>query len=205
MKCRHCLVEFHDEWSYSGLGEDRDGQFIVSYTICPSCKRLNAAYERQHCMPIFFYPRSVAREPLDPSVPEDFSGAYVEACDVLNISPKASAALSRRCLQHILRDCAKVKPGSLDNEIQQILGTKTLPSHIADSLDAIRTVGNFAAHPLKGTSSGEVLDVESGEAEWNLDTVEALLDFYFVQPAKTAAKRDSLNKKLADAGKPPLK
>jgi len=93
----------------------------------------------------------------------------------------------------------------LDAETQQVLDSHSVPSHIADSLDAIRTVGNFAAHPIKSTSSGEVVDVEPGEAQWDLDTVEALLDFYFVQPAKTAARRAALNKKLADAKKPPLK
>jgi hypothetical protein len=49
------------------------------------------------------------------------------------------------------------------------------------------------------------LPVELGEAEWNLDVLESLFDFYFVQPARAKAKRDALNKKLADAGKPPLK
>ncbi len=32
-----------------------------------------------------------------------------------------------------------------------------------------------------------------------------LCDFYFLQPAITQAKRDALNKKLGDAGKPPLR
>ena len=36
-----------------------------------------------------------------------------EACLVLPDSPKASVALSRRCLQHILREAAKVKHGDL--------------------------------------------------------------------------------------------
>jgi hypothetical protein len=108
-------------------------------------------------------------------------------------------------MQHILREKAKVKAPNLDQEIQRVLDGNMVPSHIADSLDAVRTVGNFAAHPIKSTSSGEVVDVEPGEAEWNLDTVEALFDFYFVQPAKIAVKREALNKKLADAGKPPLK
>jgi hypothetical protein len=36
-----------------------------------------------------------------------------------------------------------------------------------------------------------------------LDVVEGLLDFYFVQPAELQRKKNELNKKLADAGKPP--
>ena len=48
-------------------------------------------------------------------------------------------------------------------------------------------------------------NVEPGEAEWNLDVLEDLFDFYFVRPARTAAKVDALNKKLIEAGKPPMK
>jgi hypothetical protein len=44
-----------------------------------------------------------------------------------------------------------------------------------------------------------------GEAEWLLDVLEGLFDFYFVQPALLKAKRDALNKKLKDAGKPAMK
>jgi len=46
--------------------------------------------------------------------------------------------------------------------------------------------------------------VEAGEAEWNLDTLEGLFDFYFVQPAVLQAKKEALNKKLSGAGKPTL-
>jgi hypothetical protein len=35
--------------------------------------------------------------------------------------------------------------------------------------------------------------------------LEALLDFYFVRPAKAQARRDALNARLAEAGKPQLK
>ena len=42
--------------------------------------------------------------------------------------------------------------------------------------------------PATATSTGEVIDVEPGEAEWNLDTLERLFDFHFVQPARLAKK-----------------
>jgi hypothetical protein len=29
----------------------------------------------------------------------------------------------------------------------------------------VRTIGNFAAHPIKSTSTGTIVDVEPGEAE----------------------------------------
>jgi len=80
-----------------------------------------------------------------------------------------------------------------------------LPTHMAEDLDAIRNIGNFASHPLKATNSAEIVDVEPGEAEWQLDVLEQLFDFYFVQPARSRAKRDALNTKLQAMGKPPMK
>jgi hypothetical protein len=153
----------------------------------------------------FVQPLAYSRSPLGPDVPDEFSADYKEACDVITISEKASAALSRRCLQHLLREKAGIKKGDLANEIQQILDSKRLPSHLADNLDAVRNVGNFSAHPMKSTNTGEILDVEPGEAEWLLEVLEGLYDFYFIEPAKSQRRRDALNKKLAEAGKPPLK
>ncbi len=151
------------------------------------------------------YPKGISRSPLDSCIPDEYADDYKEACLVLSDSPKASAALSRRCLQNLLRNVAGVKKGDLAKEIQSILDSSVLPSHIAGDLDAIRNIGNFAAHPNKSTSSGEVISVEPGEAEWNLDVLEELFDFYFVQPKKSKERRDALNKKLADAGKPQMK
>jgi len=100
---------------------------------------------------------------------------------------------------------AKVKPSDLSKEIDEALTSKTLPSHLAQAVDAIRAVGNFGAHPLKSTNSSEVLDLEPGEAELLLDVLEGLFDFYFVQPAVMKKKLEGVNKKLTEAGKPPLK
>ena len=61
------------------------------------------------------------------------------------------------------------------------------------------------AHPIESSDAGVIIDVEPGEAEWALDTLEALFEFYYVAPARTAKKQADLNGKLSDAGKPPLK
>jgi hypothetical protein len=58
---------------------------------------------------------------------------------------------------------------------------------------------------MKSTSTGQIVDVEEGEAEWLLDVLEELFEFYYVAPARAAARRDVLNQKLKDLGKPPLK
>jgi hypothetical protein len=150
-------------------------------------------------------PFASSRPPVPKEVEIMFASDYNEACLILTLSPKASAALSRRCLQNILREKAGVKKGDLANEIQQTIDSKSLPSHLSESIDAVRNIGNFAAHPIKSTATGEIVDVEVGEAEWLLDVIEALFDFYFVQPSILKVKREALNKKLSEIGKPPMK
>ncbi|MFZ0686079.1 MAG: DUF4145 domain-containing protein [Terriglobales bacterium] len=153
-----------------------------------------------------FHPKEGAsRKPVPPEAPNGLAADYNEACLVLSDSPKASAALSRRCLQIILREYAKVKPQDLSKEIDEVLESKQLPTYIANDIDAIRHYGNFAAHPVKSTNSREIIDVEPGEAEWLLDVLVQLFDHYFVGPAEAKKKRDALNAKLAEAKKPPLK
>ncbi len=163
----------------------------------------DAAAGERHTLLV--YPKASGRPLPPPQVPREVAQDYREACLVLADSPKASAALSRRCLQDILREKAGVKSSSLFNEIQEVLNSGQLPSYLADDLDAVRNIGNFAAHPIKSQNTGEVLPVEPGEAEWNLDVVEALFDFYFVAPARAQARRDALNSKLREANKPPMK
>lgn len=218
MKCPHCLNAFHDDVQTSPLGEDRTSDWTLLRQTCPACQRfilaLHERYDRflvgstnhYHNQRTFLcYPKAISRAPLPEEVPEAYAQDYREACLTLSDSPKASAALSRRCLQHILREEAKVKHGNLANEIQEVIDSGRLPSHLLKSLDAVRNIGNFGAHPIKSTASGEVLDVEPGEAEWNLDVLESLFDFYFVQPAILQKKRAALNAKLKEAGKPEMK
>ena len=220
MKCPHCLVAFHDEKTSYAIGKDIDGEWGIITTKCPACNRLvfflakgavilsresNRLILVNPYDEFLVYPKSSPRPPAPKEVPNQIAEDYNEACLVLNESPKASAALSRRCLQNILHEKAGINLGNLSQEIDRILTDNLLPSYITESLDAIRNVGNFAAHPIKSESSGQILNVEPGEAEWSLDVIEMLFDFFFVQPAATQKKRDSLNRVLADAGKPEMK
>lgn len=116
-----------------------------------------------------------------------------------------SAALSRRCLQHLLREVVQVKAANVADEIQQVIDSGQLPSDLAEVIDAVRNIGNFAAHPIKSKRRGEILTVEPGEAGWNLDVLELLFDFYFVQPHIIKKKRQALNAKLKEPGKKPMK
>ena len=219
MKCHHCCTDFHDYNSYYKIGKDTDGEWAIGSCTCSACKRDIYSLICARIVAVdgngvrlidvkhryIVRPKASFRPSPSPDVPKDYSEDYIEACLVLGDSPKASAALSRRCLQNILRGVAAVTPADLAKEIQEALDKKMFPSYISESLDAVRNIGNFAAHPLKSKSTGEIVPVEPGEAEWTLDVLDSLFDFYFVQPSILKRKRDALNKKLGDMGKPPMK
>ncbi len=144
---------------------------------------------------------------LPPEVPEKYAGDFREAVMVLHVSPMASAALSRRILQNILRDeyNIAVRDKSLASEINVFITIPGIPSYLTDAVDAIRQIGNLAAHPMKDTNTGEIVAVETGEAEWLIEVLNDLFDFRFVHPKKLQKRKDQLNTKLQNLGKSPMK
>ncbi len=210
MKCPHCGDSFTPQWTEHQLGpaSDAQGSWWVHWTMCPSCGRLVAE--------IFDYFGGTTADSVHrayPAIPtrvvpkevdEPFAQEYREASATLGISPKASAALSRRLLQHLLREKGGVKPSNLVAEIEQMRGKNILPATLSDDLDSVRHVGNFAAHPVKNKETEAVADVEEGEAEWLLDLLEDLLNAFFVAPTRRKVRRHLLNEKLKAAGKDPL-
>lgn len=218
MKCPHCQTDIHNTNRTMDLGNDIEAYWYLDMQTCPACSKLILELRAKEIEEIhmdlcpgkqisryYVRPKASTRPAPHPDVPAEFSQDYIEAALVLADSPKASAALSRRCLQHILREKAQVRKSDLAKEIDEVISNGSLPSHLSEAIDAIRNIGNFAAHPVKSTSSGEVIDVELGEAEWTLDVLDGLFDFYFIQPTLISRKRAALNEKLKQANKPPLK
>lgn len=220
MKCPHCQTAFNVEANTFPIDADVDGGWMASSRKCPECHRLivwllngDPLFEpgsaRFICISsarrVFLArPRNGARPVCPKEVPPAVGEDYNEACLVLADSPKASAALSRRCLQNVLVDAAKVKSRDLYDQIEEVLAANSAPSYVADKLHAVRVVGKIAAHGIKSQRTGEILPVEPHEAEWNLDTLESVFDFYYVQPRRHQEREDALNGKLREAGKQPI-
>ena len=85
---------------------------------------------------------------LPPEVPPEHRREFLEASAVLATSTKASAALSRRLLQQILEENLDIRKRSLDKEIDNFLACPGVPSHLAEAVDAVRQIGNFAAQSV---------------------------------------------------------
>lgn len=221
-KCPHCLtlVRFVPaDSSHSGskgtmnitwrVAADKAGTSLMLHTSsCPACGKVILTcdiLEQGKGKPVGTYtlwPRLEYR-PVPDEVPTHIAEDYKEAVATLSISPKASAALSRRCLQTILVEKGGVKKHQLAQQIDEVL--PHLPAYIAESIDAIRNIGNFAAHPQKSLSSGEIVEVEPGESEWTLEVLDLLFDHYYVKPAVAKTRRAALDAKLSEVGKPPMK
>lgn len=150
------------------------------------------------------WPRNVQRV-LDPAVDNnEIRKDYEEAAAVLSISPQASAALSRRILQQVLRELGGFEQRNLNAQIEAFRKADDSPARLGASLHALRTIGNWAAHPTKGKQADAIHRVEPGEAEWVLDLLDEVFDHYFVAPAKERARRDALNERLASLGREPI-
>jgi len=225
MICPHCNVSFFEEWESTGAlvwDDDCKGQGL-KYAQCPNCSRLIVRIiegpvdlQEQEFVPreeddkatttneFTVYPVPDKTD-LSEDVPENYRQDYLEAKSVVDISPKASAAISRRLLQNLLRDQMGIKNANLSKQIEGFLDLKDVPSYLSRSIDAVRNVGNFAAHPNKETSTGEIVEVEPGEADWLLEVLMSMFDFLFIQPKRIEIRRNELNEKLRSMGKPEMK
>ena len=223
MRCPSCRKEFHPQsdeshtYAFEKPKSPLENAFAFLIQLCPSCFQPLVVYQEGQTnsrnSPDYLvsvkhqevvYPHKPTAD-IPEEVPDEFQADLDEAITALEYSPKASAALSRRLLQRVLREQLEIKKRDLSLEIDAFIETSGAPTYLTSAVDAVRTVGNFAAHPLKNTNTGEIVDVEEGEAQWLLDVLYSLFDFAFVQPKRLAARREALNEKLAAAGKPSLK
>lgn len=206
--CPHCgrTVQFaKGDTDYLHV-QDYQTDYALRWVECPSCDNLVIILIHQEKgedpQETIIYPLYSQRPPVPPEVPATIKADYEEAAVVLPLSAKGSAALSRRCLQEVLIDAAKATKKNLYDQISEV--APGLPTDVGQMLEELRVIGNFAAHPLKDTNSGAIVEVEPGEAEWNLDVLDELFDFYYVKPAASKRRKDELNQKLIAAGKPPI-
>jgi hypothetical protein len=109
-------------------------------------------------------------------VPNPISEDYYEACRIRDLSSKASATLSRRCLQGMIRDFWKIKKNTLKEETE---GLKDLVDSLTwEAIDSVRKVGNIGAHMEKDTNL--IIDIDAGEAQLLIELIEQLVDDWYV-------------------------
>jgi|SRR5580698_5795129 hypothetical protein len=118
MKCPHCQIAIHPAAASTGIANEgavqKEGRLLARpavwsalYQRCPSCHQ-GIIFLEKVLPPIagssgsssrfLVYPNVIGRIP-QVEVTEPYRQDFIEASSVLKISEKASAAISRRCLQ----------------------------------------------------------------------------------------------------------
>ncbi len=159
-------AQLHESFERQNVYDDRLGTIISTWPLVP--------------------PSSAKSFPS--YVPSQILEDYKEACLIRDLSPKASATLSRRCLQGILRDYWGVKPGRL---IQEIAAIQDRVDPITwNAIDAVRKIGNIGAHMEKDIDV--IIEVDPGEAGLLTELVETLLVEWYVARAQRQARMEAV-------------
>jgi hypothetical protein len=164
--CRKFTLTAALRESKSGQGNEVLGQTLQSWNLVPSS----------------------SAKSFPSYIPKTILSDYQEACYIRDLSPKASATLSRRCLQGILRDFWQVKPGRLVDEIDQI--NDRVDPLTWGAIDALRKLGNIGAHMEKDINL--IVDVDPQEAELLIGLIETLLKEWYVGREERKARMGAL-------------
>lgn len=186
----------------------------TSFTVCPNptCRefvleaelykgvRSAQGFGRQG--PVLFSwrlkPNSSAK-PLPDYIPAPIVDDYNEACLIRDLSPKASATLSRRCLQGMIRDFWKIKKDTLFLEVN------ALKDHVDastwEAIDAVRKIGNIGAHMEKDIDV--IVDVEPEEAQLLIGLIEMLIKDWYVAKHEREERMKALVATAAAKKNPP--
>lgn len=221
-ECPYCnkpaTIQSIDRGKSQGLVNQRKTElgwvlYEVQWIICPAkdCQKISSSlskfvsvheydydhqhgYYQHHSKKVFsmaIEPRGIAK-PLPEYVPEAVAQDYKEACLILSDSPKAAATLYRRCLQSMIRDFWGIAEKTLYLEIEKAI---TQHPETADFLHPIRELGNIGAHPERDVNL--MVQIEEGEAELMKDTIEHLLEEWYVTREKTKIRKANLQNAVA--------
>jgi uncharacterized protein DUF4145 len=189
---RPCTVGETDVRHITGFNyiSEEYGSYTATITVvvCPNaeCREQTMSLSIYKCSvhgaptgkPIFSWqlvPESEAK-PFPDYIPEQLRDDYAEACLIKDKSPKASATLSRRCLQGMIRDFWDIKKGRLIDEIAAL--EEKVDAETWKAIDAVRHVGNIGAHMEKDVNL--IIDVDGNEAGLLIWLIETLFEEWYV-------------------------
>lgn len=156
------------------FGETVNGQYGM---------RVNPDYSKPLGVGTFrFLP--VTASPLSKHVPRQILEDYQEANLILSLSPKASATLSRRALQGMIRDFWQVTKPTLAAELKAI--EANCDPELFAAMNALRAIGNIGAHPERDVNL--MVDVEPDEAQQLIDLIHLLDSEWYVARASRAQR-----------------
>jgi len=182
-------IFMHNNLLSAGRASVNDEAILaISYIRCPSdacqktvCKIIGLCEEFRG-IEKQIYPKYKGT-PVPENVPDHIANDYIEACMVLEDSPKASATMSRRCLQGMIRDFWEISKNNLHSELEALRGR--IDGEIIDTLQAFKSIANIGAHPERNSEIDILLSVGDTEAQDLIQMIEFLFDDWYVRASKT--------------------
>lgn len=160
--------------------DQRDLILNNSFFKCPNCEKVSIEavlfYNKRPLRSTNIYPVSNALQFPD-YVPKAIRDDYEEACAIVNLSPKASATLSRRCLQSMINDFWDIRENTLYKSINAL--EDKVPATQWKVIDGIRRIGNIGAHMEKDINL--IIDIEPDEAAKLIKMIELLLRQWYIE------------------------
>lgn len=151
----------------------------IEYFKCPNCGQytisVSGAGDGVSDVHAHLRPASLAKQFPD-YIPEAIRNDYAEACAIVELSPKASATLSRRCLQGMIRDFWDIKESNLAKAIEQL--EEKIPAAQWRVINGVRRIGNIGAHMEKDINL--IVDIEPDEAQKLIKLIEHLLEQWYI-------------------------
>lgn len=109
-------------------------------------------------------------------IPKQIRDDYIEAVDIIELSPKAAATLFRRCLQGMIHDFWNIHEKNLNAEITKLQGK--VSSSMWNAIDGLRKMGNIGAH--METDVNLIIDIDVSEAKKLKKLIELLFDKWYI-------------------------
>lgn len=203
MECPHCRAEFEEKPHYFALGIDQDGTWQVSNQRCPACDRLIVSVCTKEGCSYPAWPATSARARLSEDVPAELAAEYLAASQILAYSEQASAAISRRLLHKVLAAQSGAGYGGLADQIRRAVSSPALPPYLKEALQTYVQVVQLGSDSTRSYRPEALVPLAVGEADWLLDLLQPLFEFYYVQPAKLRRKQDALEERIAPPPPPP--
>ncbi len=141
--CPQCGVHAQQFWKDVSIWNNGHEDIPeLKLAFCSHCKGKSVWFNKNMIVP---NAGGVALPNLD--LPEDILSDYNEARDILNKSPRGSAALLRLAIQKLCIALGE-KGKNINDDIAELV-KKGLPVKIQQALDYVRVIGNNAVHPGK--------------------------------------------------------
>jgi hypothetical protein len=180
---------------------------------CPACYEVIVTVRRGYhgaveqlnlatCELWFAVPKHRSPRQIADEVPEPYRTDYIEAATILKDSPRMSSVLSRRILQDLLEQFAGRTEYKLEDRIDNFMADAQYPSNLKENLHHLRDIANFSAHTKKEKATGDIIAVDHDEAEWTLEVVDGLFDYFIVAPERDKQRRVSWDAKRGQTGSP---